>query len=91
MSTDQANFGPYSSTVSVDPDKILPVGNQAEFINLIHEYDDVFNPQITGYNDAVGNFHATVNMGPVLPPQRKGRVPQYSRDKLVELQQKFDE
>ena len=25
------------------------------------------------------------------PPQRKGRVPQYSRDKLVELQQKFDE
>ena len=27
----------------------------------------------------------------VLPPQRKGRVPQYSRDKLVELQQKFDE
>ena len=31
-------------------------------------------------------------MGPVLPPQRKGRVPQYSRDKLIiELQQKFDE
>ena len=30
-------------------------------------------------------------MGPVQPPQRKGRVPQYSRDKLVELQLKFDE
>ena len=30
-------------------------------------------------------------MGPVLPPQHKGRVPQYSRDKLVELQQKFDD
>ena len=30
-------------------------------------------------------------MGPVQPPQRKGRVPQYSRDKLVELQEKFDE
>ena len=30
-------------------------------------------------------------MGPTLPPQRKGRVPQYSRDKLVELQDKFDE
>ena len=91
VSTDQSNFGPYSSTVSVDPDKILPVGNRAEFSNLIHEYDDVFNRQITGYNDAVGKFHATVNMGHVLPPQRKGRVPQYSRDKLVELQQKFDE
>ena len=91
VSTDQSNFGPYSSTVSVDPDKILPVGNQAEFSNLINEYDDVFNPQNTGYNDAVGKFHATVNMGPVLPPQRKGRIPQYSRDKLVEPQQKFDE
>ena len=30
-------------------------------------------------------------MGPVLPPQRKGRCPQHARDKLVELQDKFDE
>ena len=30
-------------------------------------------------------------MGPVEPPQRKGRLPQYARGKLVELQQKFDE
>ena len=30
-------------------------------------------------------------MGPVQPPQRKGRMPQYSKDKLVELQNKFDE
>ena len=30
-------------------------------------------------------------MGPAQPPQRKGHVPQYSRDKLVELQEKFDE
>ena len=32
-----------------------------------------------------------MNMGPVQPPQRKGRMPQYSKDKLVELQNKFDE
>jgi hypothetical protein len=30
-------------------------------------------------------------MGPVQPPQRKGKMPQYSKDKLVELQNKFDE
>lgn len=30
-------------------------------------------------------------MAPVQPPQRKGRVPQYSRDKLIEPQEKFDE
>ena len=30
-------------------------------------------------------------MGPVEPPQRKGRLPQYARHQLLELQQKFDE
>ena len=30
-------------------------------------------------------------MGPVLSPQCKGRVPLYSRDKLIELQQTFDD
>ena len=30
-------------------------------------------------------------MDPVQSPQRKGRIPQYSCDKLLELQQKFDE
>ena len=29
-------------------------------------------------------------MGPVKLPQQKGRLPQYARDKLVELQEKFD-
>ena len=30
-------------------------------------------------------------MGPTQTPQRKGKVPQYSRDRLVELQQRFDD
>ena len=29
-------------------------------------------------------------MGPVKPPQRKGRLPQYAPGKLIELQEKFD-
>ena len=32
-----------------------------------------------------------VNIGPTLPPQRKGRIPQYNRSTLEELQAKFDE
>ena len=39
----------------------------------------------------MGPFEAVVNIGSVQPPQRKGRIPQYARDKLVDLQQKFDE
>ena len=50
----------------------------------------MFNPQFKGYNGAVGPFQARVNMGPVQPPQRKGRVPQYSRGQLQELQAQFD-
>ena len=30
-------------------------------------------------------------MGPVMPPQRKGRMPLYNRDKLTLLQNNFDE
>ena len=29
-------------------------------------------------------------MGPVKPPQRKGRLPQYNRNRLIELQEQFD-
>ena len=76
----------HCATVSVVPDKILPTPMQNSFRNLLETYDDVFDPTITGYNGAVGPFKAVVNMGPVQPPQRKGRLPQYSHNKLVELQ-----
>lgn len=36
-------------------------------------------------------LEAKVNMGPVQPPQRKGRVPQYSKDQLCDLQEMFNE
>ena len=42
------------------------------------------------YNGHSG-IKATVNMGPVLPPQRKGRLPHYNTTTLRELQDKFDE
>ena len=60
-------------------------------MSLHQEFDAVFNPSFKGYNGASGPFEAVVNMGPTQPPRRKGRVPQYSKDKLVELQEKFDE
>jgi hypothetical protein len=63
----------------------------SEFSRLVKEYDDVFDKNISGYNGAAGPFEAVVNMGPVQPPQRKGRLPQYAPNKLVDLQHKFDE
>ena len=81
----------YSKGVALDPDNLLPPVITTKFRNLLAQYDSVFDPAITGYNGAFGPLQAKVDMGPVEPPQRKGRLPLYARDKLVELQQKFDE
>jgi hypothetical protein len=78
-------------TVSIDPDDILPPNTRKVFENITDEFKDVFDTNYTGYNGAAGPFKGVVNMGPVQPPQRKGRVPQYSKDKLNELQEKCDE
>ena len=83
--------GFFSDAVLVDPDNILPDTFRNEFRKVLQTHDAVFNPAIVGYNSMAGPVQASINMGPVQPPQRKGCVPQYSRDKLVELQQKFDE
>ena len=82
---------PFSSAVSIDSDKLLSDETRLQFQELLQTYDSVFDPDITGYNGAAGPIQATVNIGPVQPPQRKGRVPQYSRNQLIELQAKFDE
>ena len=83
--------GPWSTAVRIDPDSILEPEFRRRFRQLVDKFDHVFDPTIVGYNGAAGEFKAVVNMGPVLPPQRKGRLPQYSRDRLTELQDQFDE
>jgi len=81
----------HSECVTIDPDNILHEQSKLKFRQVLSQYDDVFSPILAGYNGAAGRFEAVINMGPVLPPQRRGRVPQYSKDKLEELQQKFND
>ena len=81
---------PFSSTIALDPDNILPAKIKSQF-QINNTFDNVFNPKIAKYNGKSGNIEATVNMGPSLPPQRKGRLPQYNTSLLNELQQKIDE
>ena len=78
-------------SVHVDPDGLLSSSEKAAFVSLLREFQLVFDSRIPGYNGAAGPIEGVVNMGPVEPPQRKGRVPQYSRDQLDMLQTKFDE
>lgn len=61
------------------------IPKHVRLFNQLYEcFDEVFNLEFPGYNGAI------VNMGPVLPPQKKGHVLLYSHDKLSELQEHFD-
>ena len=82
---------PAIGDISVDPHNVLPTSVVSAFHDVNKQFSNVFNKKGKLYNGAFGPLEAVVNMGPTLPPQRKGRVPQYSRNKLVELQDKFDE
>ena len=75
----------------LDPQNLLPRDVRAKFLSLLDKYEHVFDPKIKGYNGSVGPFEARVTMDPVEPPQRKGRLPQYARNQLLEMQHKFDE
>ena len=81
----------HSDPVQIDPASILPSNTRNELAKVLRDFDSVFNPVIEHYNGAFGPFEAVVNMGPVQPPQRKGRLPQYNRDRLNDLQQKMDD
>ncbi|CAC5380848.1 unnamed protein product [Mytilus coruscus] len=78
----------HSDLVGVDPDGLLQLCVEEKIKALLRQYDNIFSPTFKGYNGAVGALEAKVNMGPVQPPQRKGRIPQYSKTQLVTLQEK---
>ena len=69
---------------------MLPDSYRTKFQDLVKNFDEVISPELPGYKGALNKFEATISMGPIQPPQRKGRVPQHSCSNLVELQQKFD-
>ena len=81
---------PFSDPIQLDKDNILSPHIKTAFKQLHKKYDSVFDPAFGTYNHAFGKFEAVVNMGPVLPPQRKGHLPHYSQDKMSCLQDKFD-
>lgn len=77
--------------VKVNPDQILSLETQQHFQRALQAHDSLFDPHFSGYNGKVGTFNMKINMGPTQPPQRKGRLPQYSKEKLHILQDKCNE
>ena len=76
-----------TANVCLNANNLLPHNIRAKFTSLLDEYHHIFNLYIKGCNSAEGLFEAKVSMGPMEPPQRKGRLPQYACHLLLELQQ----
>ena len=77
--------------ISLDPQNEMDRALYAKFQELHEKYSSVFDSDLPGYNGAFGPNEAVVNMGLILPPQRKGRLPLYKKDDLDMFQSKFDE
>ena len=77
--------------ISLDPQNITPAPFKKKLYDICQTFTSVFETNFSGYNGHSGHVTASVNMGPVQPPQRKGRLPFYNSDKLDLLQQKADE
>ena len=90
QSSTRPSFKDYSVGISLDPDNILSPSSRAKFLAINREFDQVFNSNFTGDKGVAGPLQGVLNMGPTLPRQSKGHLPQYAHDRLVELQEKFD-
>ena len=81
----------HSDCISVNPSNLVPSSVVQSVRNIHRMYDNVFRPKISVYNGHSGNIQCHINMGPVKPPQRKARLPHYDHEKMVLLQQYFDD
>lgn len=84
-------FHTVNGQVSLNPDGLLSQELCEKFDRVHSEFKDVLAPFQHKYNGASGNIEAKVNMGPALPPQRKGRMPNYNKAMMDQLQVKCDE
>jgi hypothetical protein len=76
--TDITKHGLFSDAISIDPDNQLDKVQLLHFRDLHKCFDNVFNSNFGVYNDTSGTIRAKINMGAILPPPRKGRLPFYN-------------
>lgn len=81
----------FSDRVSVDPDSHLSALERDSFLSVNKKFSSVFDPSISGYNDASGRIRAHITLGSMPPPPKKARVPFYNHSNLALLQEKADE
>lgn len=81
--TSQSSYSEINTTSLAKEEK-------ATFSKIHKRFQSVFSPGIGLYNGNSGKFSHVINMNENLPPQRKGRVPDYSKGDKDHLQERFD-
>ena len=81
----------YSNAVNLSNNNLPNTSTVTEFKELLSTYDHVFSPVDSTYNGFSGPCKVKINLGPNIPPQKKGHVPFYNDTDLTKLQNKFDE
>ena len=80
---------PFSKTINLD--KQLNAEWCQKFQDLHLKMDSVFEPSIGRYNGKAGHLKMKINFGSASPPVRKLHAPNYGKNNLDALQEKFDE
>ncbi len=83
--------GPFNKEVVIDPSNQLTPEWKRAFRELHSTFDSVFENVIGRYNDASGKVRSRIIIGSAMPPTRKLRVPNYCKNSMELLQEKFDE
>ena len=78
------------SVIDLSVDSRMSVSEKETFKTIHEQYSSVFSPGIGLYNNYSGEFSHVINMSPNLPPQRRGRIPDYSKSDKELLQDTFD-
>ena len=71
-------------------DKNMPLQMKEKFAKVNSDFKNVFNSSFLPYNDNSGIIRANLNLGPVEPCARKGKMPFYDQKNLQMLQQEAD-
>ena len=89
-STPILNTSSHDQKAIVDPNGIVSNELRQAFTHVLQKYNTVFDSDRIGYNDKAEKIEAVVSISPIQPPNCKDHVPEYAKDKLLEVQM-FDD
>ena len=79
----------YSDAINMDED-MLSRHERNLFQEVNRTFDTQFTPKFGAYNDKSGCIRAALHLGPVQPPQIKGKLPFYGTQSMQQLQNEAD-